>query len=72
MNFKRITVYISKHAFTLHGVDEQERPALRRDLRRAEVKTFLPGISTEECYTVLAIHKQAKFSLFFFRRRRRF
>ena len=32
MKFKRIAIDISKHAFTLHGVDDQEHPVLRRDL----------------------------------------
>ena len=41
MKVKRIAIDISKHAFTLHGVDDQERPVLRRDLKRAEVETEL-------------------------------
>jgi transposase len=26
--------------FTLHGVDEQERPVLRRELKRGQVEAF--------------------------------
>lgn len=46
MQLKRIAIDISKHVFTLHGVDEHERPVLRRNLKRAEVESFfgkLPG-----------------------------
>ncbi len=31
MKFKRIAIDTSKHVFTIHGVDEQERPVLRRE-----------------------------------------
>lgn len=48
MKFKRIAIDISKHAFTLHGVDDGERPVLRRDLRRAEVETFFAKIDSTE------------------------
>ena len=30
MKFKRIAIDISKHAFTLHGVDDADRPVLRQ------------------------------------------
>ena len=40
MKFKRIAIDTSKHVFTLHGVDEQERPVLRRELKRAQVESF--------------------------------
>lgn len=40
MKYKRIAIDTSKHVFTLHGVDEQERPVLRRELRRSQVETF--------------------------------
>jgi transposase len=46
MKYKRIAIDTSKHVFTLHGVDEQERPVLRRELRRGQVEAFfskLPG-----------------------------
>jgi transposase len=40
MKFKRIAIDTSKHVFTLHGVDEQERPVLRRELKRTQVESF--------------------------------
>ena len=40
MKYKRIAIDTSKHVFTLHGVDEQERPVLRRELKRAQVEAF--------------------------------
>ena len=41
MELKRIAIDTSKHVFTLHGVDEQERPVLRRNLKRAQVEAVL-------------------------------
>jgi transposase len=46
MKFKRIAIDTSKHVFTLHGVDEQERPVLRRELNRGQIEALfdkLPG-----------------------------
>jgi transposase len=46
MMFKRIAIDTSKHVFTVHGVDEQERAVLRRELKRGQVEAFfskLPG-----------------------------
>jgi transposase len=40
MKFKRIAIDTSKHVFTLHGVDEQERPILRRELKRGQLESF--------------------------------
>jgi len=40
MKLKRISMDTSKHVFTLHGVDEQERPVLRREIRRGQVEVF--------------------------------
>ena len=40
MKYMRIAIDTSKHVFTLHGVDEQEQPALRRELRRSQVEAF--------------------------------
>ncbi len=40
MKFKRISLDTSKHVFTLHGTDEQDRPVLRRDLKRAQMESF--------------------------------
>jgi transposase len=40
MKFKRIAIDTSKHVFTLHGVDDQERPVMRRELKRSQVESF--------------------------------
>jgi len=40
MVFKRIAIDTSKHVFTIHGVDEQEQPILRRELKRGQVESF--------------------------------
>ena len=40
MNLKRIGLDTSKAVFTLHGVGQDERAALRRDMRRAEMEAF--------------------------------
>jgi transposase len=54
MTIIRIGLDTSKHVFQLHGVDEHERPVLRRQLRRGEVEKFfakLPAtqIGLEAC-----------------------
>jgi transposase len=48
MEFKRIAVDTSKSVFTMHGVDEQGRPTLRRNLARAQFEKFLGKISPTE------------------------
>jgi transposase len=48
MRFKRIAVDTSKAAFTLHGVDEQDRPILRQNLSRARFEAFLGKMSPTE------------------------
>src|SRR3712207_7169877 len=40
MTIIRLGLDTSKHVFQVHGVDEQERAALRRPLRRSEVERF--------------------------------
>jgi len=40
MNLKRIGLDTSKAVFTLHGVDQDEKAVLRRDMRRAEMEAF--------------------------------
>jgi len=40
MEVKRIAIDTSKHVFTLHGVDAQERVVLRRELRRHQLEAF--------------------------------
>ena len=40
MEYKFISIDTSKHIFMLHGVDEQDRVILRRELRRKQVESF--------------------------------
>ena len=48
MAYKRISIDTSKHVFTIHGVDEVERPVLRRDLRRSQVEAFFAKLEPTE------------------------
>ncbi len=48
MEFKRISIDTSKHIFTLHGVDEQDRVILRRELRRGQVEAFFAKVLPTE------------------------
>jgi transposase len=48
MEVKRIAIDTSKHVFTIHGVDAQERPVLRRELRRAQVVGFFEKLGPTE------------------------
>ena len=48
MKLKRIAIDISKHVFTLHGVDEHGRPVLRRDLKRAELEAVFGKLDSTE------------------------
>jgi transposase len=48
MQYKRIAIDTSKHVFTLHGVDAQERPVLRRNLKRAEMEAFFGKLEPTE------------------------
>lgn len=48
MEIKRISIDTSKHVFTLHGVDAQERPVLRRELRRSQIAGFFEKLSATE------------------------
>jgi len=48
MEFKRIAIDTSKHVFTLHGVDEQEKPQLRRELKRSQMVPFFSKLSATE------------------------
>ena len=41
----RIGLDTSKHVFQLHGVDAQEKPVLRRQLRRAQVEPFFADLA---------------------------
>jgi len=40
MTIIRIGLDTSKHVFQIHGVGENEKPVLRRQLRRSEVEKF--------------------------------
>jgi len=42
--FQRMAVGTSKRAFTLHEVDAQDRPVLRRDLCRAQMARFFANL----------------------------
>ena len=44
MEFKRISIDTSKHIFTLHGVDEQDRVIFRREFRRWQVEAFFAKV----------------------------
>jgi transposase len=46
--YKRIGVDTSKAVFTLHGVDQQDRPVLRINLRRAQMTTFFKKLPQTE------------------------
>ena len=45
MTIIRIGVDTSKHVFQLHGVDEQEQPVLRQQLRRNQVEQFFARLA---------------------------
>jgi transposase len=40
MTIIRIGLDMSQHVFQIHGVDENEQPVLRRQIRRSEVTKF--------------------------------
>jgi transposase len=48
MKYNRIAIDTSKHVFTLHGVDEHDRPILRRNLKRAEMEAFFGKLAPTE------------------------
>lgn len=48
MEFKRVSIDTSKHVFTIHGVDDAERPVLRREIRRAQVELFFAKLAPTE------------------------
>ncbi len=48
MEYKRISIDTSKHIFTLHGVDDQDRVTLRRELRRGQVEAFCAKLPPAE------------------------
>jgi transposase len=48
MEFKRIAIDTSKHVFTVHGVDADDRAVLRCDLRRRQVEGFFAALTPTE------------------------
>jgi transposase len=46
--YKRITIDTSKAVFTLHGIDQQERPVLRINLHRAQLAPFFAKLPATE------------------------
>jgi transposase len=48
MVYKRISIDTSKHVFTIHAVDEAERPVLRLELRRSQVEGFFAKVAPTE------------------------
>jgi transposase len=46
--YKRIGIDTSKAVFTLHGVDQQDRPVLRINLRRAQMNPFFARLPPTE------------------------
>ena len=46
--YKRIGIDTSKAAFTLHGIDQQDRPVLRINLRRAQMIAFFKKLAPTE------------------------
>ncbi|EGO93265.1 Transposase IS116/IS110/IS902 family protein (plasmid) [Acidiphilium sp. PM] len=48
MEYKRISIDTSKHVFTIHAVDEKERPVLRHDLGRAQIERFFARLAPTE------------------------
>jgi transposase len=46
--YKRIAIDTSKSVFTLHGIDGQDRPVLRTNLRRAQMNSFFKKLPPTE------------------------
>ena len=46
--YKRIGIDTSKAVFTLHGIDQQDRPVLRINLRRAQMIPFFKKLPPNE------------------------
>ena len=55
--YKRIAIDTSKAVFTLHGIDQQDRPMLRTNLRRAQLIPFFKKLPA----TVIAIEACSSF-----------
>jgi transposase len=50
MELKRIAIDTSKHVFTIHGVDYDDRGVLRRELRWAHVAAFFAKVAPTEIF----------------------
>ena len=48
--YKRIGIDTSKAVFTLHGIDQQDRPVLRINLRRAQMISFFKKLHPAEIF----------------------
>ena len=48
MEYKRIAIDTSKAVFTVHGIDVQDRPVLRRNLKRVEFEAFFAKLVPTE------------------------
>ncbi|TWB08198.1 transposase [Nitrospirillum amazonense] len=48
MDYKRIAIDISKHVFTVHGVDPLDQAVLRRNLKRSDVEKFFRQVGATE------------------------
>ena len=48
MELKRISIDTSKHIFTIRGVDPQEHPVLRREIRRTQLESFFVKLEPTE------------------------
>ena len=46
--YKRIGIDTSKAVFTLHGIDQQDRPVLRINLRRPQLLAFFKKLLPTE------------------------
>ena len=48
MEYKRVAIDTSKAVFTVHGIDAQDRPVLRRNLKRAEFEALFARMAPTE------------------------
>jgi transposase len=48
MELKRVAIDTSKHVFTIHGVDLNDRVVLRRELRRGQLEAFMAKLAPTE------------------------
>ncbi len=46
--YKRIAIDTSKSVFTIHCIDDQDRPVLRTNLRRGQLLPFLRKLAATE------------------------